>query len=165
MTQRLCNCLIYFLYFCITWGICASVNLGCICINQQPHGWLVRLVYLWFHKPTLQRPIAWKSHGPNCTPYKYKYKYKHKYKYKYVYVFSSKVWNHPIRRMEFTICKLYSSAAESQIEMHLFLKFSTQLLLFTPSAHKFILKYRNKYKYEYKHKYTNSLRRASRNEG
>ena len=39
-------------------------------------------------------------------------------------MFSSKVWNHPIRRMEFTICKLYSSAADSQIEMHLFLNFS-----------------------------------------
>ena len=114
-----------FLYFCISVFVVGRS----VCINQQVHGWLVQVVYLRFDKPTSQRAIAWKSHGPNCTS--------HKYKYKYDYVFSAKLWNHPIRRMEFTICKLYSSAADSEIEMHLFLNFSPQT---PPHLHSFKLR-------------------------
>ena len=109
--------------------ICVFVVGRSVCINQRVHGWLVQVVYLRFDKPTSQRAIAWKSHGPNCTS--------HKYKYKYDYVFSAKLWNHPIRRMEFTICKLYSSAADSEIEMHLFLNFSPQT---PPHLHSFKLR-------------------------
>ena len=66
--SRLIGCSLY-LYFCIDLNDGSSVNCRCVCINQQPHGWLVGVVYLWFDKPTLERPIAWKSHGPNCTPH------------------------------------------------------------------------------------------------